>query len=513
MQSLSLTSPLLWTLILLQIAMGGFDSLYHHEMTERLPWRPTQRHELRLHGARNLIYALLFLMLGWARPQGLWAILAIGLLLVEAIITLADFIEEDRSRRLPASERVTHTLLALNYGAILVLLLPVMIGWASAPSAVLTDEHGWFSMLCTIAAVGVVAFGLRDLAAARRAPRLQRKSAAELAGVLGERRTVLVTGATGFIGRRLVEALAAGGHRVIALVRDPAKAADLTPPFTLITSLDQIAGDCRIDTIVNLAGEPIASLPWSRARKQQMMQSRLAMTGQVLALIERLNRVPAVLVNASAIGWYGLRGDEALDESSATGTPCFSHDLCAAWEKAAGEATRFGCRVVLLRIGLVLGSEGGLLSRLLTPFEFGMGGPIGSGRQWMSWIERDDLIRLIAHAIASTALAGPVNATAPAPVTNAAFGAALGRALHRPAKMPLPAILLRPLGGFADELLLGGQRVLPAKALASGFSFRHGDLASALGYIVGETTKDKSSRRLNAGAASQHRAGPAPAGR
>ena len=147
MQSMttSLTSPLLWTLILLQIAMGGFDSLYHHEITERLPWRPSQRYELRLHGVRNLIYALLFLMLGWARPQGLWAILAIGLLLVEAIITLADFVEEDRSRRLPASERVTHTLLALNYGAILVLLLPVLIGWAAAPSAVLTDEHGWLS--------------------------------------------------------------------------------------------------------------------------------------------------------------------------------------------------------------------------------------------------------------------------------------------------------------------------------------------------------------------------------
>jgi uncharacterized protein (TIGR01777 family) len=504
-----LTSLVLWTLIGLQIAMGAFDTLFHHELTERLAWRPSQQLELRLHGARNLIYALLFLVLGWTRPQGLWAMAVTALLLVEAIITLIDFVEEDRSRDLPASERVTHTLLALNYGAILALLVPVLLGWAGNATALPGDAHGLWSAVCIISAAGVILSGLRDIAAARRAPRLARSDAGELMAVVGERKTVLVTGSTGFIGSRLVAALARGGHRVIALVRDPAKAAALTPPFTMITSLDQIAGDCRIDVVVNLAGEPIARLPWSQARKRRMVESRLAMTNQVLALIERLNRVPAVLISGSAIGWYGLRGDEALDEASATGAPCFSNRLCSAWEQAANAATRFGVRVVLLRIGLVLGSEGGMLSRLLTPFEFGAGGPMGSGRQWMSWIERDDLIRLIGHVIASPDLAGPLNATAPVPVTNAGLSAALGKALHRPAILRVPAALLRPLGGFADELLLGGQRVLPAKAMASGFRFRHGDLAGALSYILGNAP-DAASRPVSAAAGTRYRAGSVP---
>jgi hypothetical protein len=184
--------------------------------------------------------------------------------------------------------------------------------------------------------------------------------------------------------------------------------------------------------------------------------ARVAMTRQVTALIERLNRHPAVLINGSAIGWYGLRGDEAL-----------------------------------------------------TPFEFGAGGPMGSGRQWMSWIERDDLNRPVAHVIASPDLAGPLNATAPEPVTNAGLSTALGKALHRPAFLRVPAILLRPLGGFADELLLGGQRVLPAKAIVSGFRFRHGDLASALGYILG-VAPGRSGRPVSAAAGKRYRAGSAP---
>jgi uncharacterized protein (TIGR01777 family) len=481
-----MTSPLLWSLIAIQIALGAFDMVYHHELTERLAWRPSQRRELQLHGIRNLLYALLFVLFGWSEPHGIWAMVVIAVLAVEALVTLVDFIEEDRSRKLPESERVLHTLLALNYGAILALLLPVLIVWAAAATALLGAWHGYWSVFATVAALGVFPFGLRDLAAARRAPRLARAGAGALMQVLGERRTVLVTGATGFIGRRLVEALAEDGHRVIALARSPAKAASLRPPFTLVASLDQIPGDCRIDAIVNLAGEPIADGLWTKAKRRRIVESRLAMTADVVTLIARLDRTPGVLVNGSAIGWYGLRGDEALDESAATGAPCFSHALCAAWEAAANKAKRYGVRVATLRIGLVLGSEGGMLARLLTPFEFGLGGPIGSGYQWMSWIERDDLLRLIAHIIASPALEGPLNATAPQPLRNAAFTSELGRALRRPAILRVPAGLLHRLGGrMADELLLGGQRVLPAKALASGFIFRHGTLAGALSTILG----------------------------
>ena len=173
-----------------------------------------------------------------------------------------------------------------------------------------------------------------------------------------------------------------------------------------------------------------------------------------------------MLVSGSAIGWYGLWQDETLTEFDG-GKRCFTHRVCDAWEREARKAQRLGVRVVRLRIGLVLGIDGGMLSRLLIPFEFGLGGPFGSGRQWMSWIERDDLVRLIAHVIATPSLTGPVNATAPTPVTNAEFARALGRALRRPALLRMPAAILHHLGGaFADELLLGGQRVIPDKAQA-----------------------------------------------
>jgi uncharacterized protein (TIGR01777 family) len=209
------------------------------------------------------------------------------------------------------------------------------------------------------------------------------------------------------------------------------------------------------------------------------------MMGGLLRLIARLEVRPRVLVGASAIGWYGLHGDEELGEDGAANA-CFSHESCEAVEREVARAERYGVRSVALRIGLVLGTEGGLLARLLLPFEFGLGGPIGSGRQWMSWIERDDLVRLIAHTIATPALEGPVNATAPRPERNADFGRALGRALHRPAVMPMPALPLRLLGGdFAKELLLGGQRVLPKKALASGFAFHYPGLNCALAAILG----------------------------
>lgn len=480
-----MTSPLLWTLIALQIALGAFDTLFHHELTERLAWRPSQRRELGLHGGRNLMYAVLFAALGWAEVHGALAAALIALMAVEVVVTLVDFVEEDRSRKLPASERVTHTLLALNYGAILVLGVPVLLGWAGQATGVAAAYHGPWSWLAALAALGVALFGLRDLAAAGRTERLGRKPAAALVTALPLRRTILVTGATGFIGRRLAEGLIASAHDVIVLTRDAGTALGLGAPLQVVTSLTQIAGERRIDAIVNLAGEPISDGLWTAAKRVRIVQSRLAVTGEVLRLIARLERRPAVLVNGSATGWYGLRGDEALSEDDGA-QACFSHEVCAKWEAEAAKATAFGVRVACLRIGLVLGTEGGLLARLLLPFEFGLGGRIGSGRQWMSWIARDDLVRLIAHVIATPGLAGPINACAPEPVRNADFARALGAALHRPALLPLPAWPLRRLGGdFAKELLLGGQRVLPDKALGSGFAFQTPTLPCALASMLG----------------------------
>jgi len=485
-----MSTTILWPLIALQIAMGGFDTFYHHELTERLAWRPSQKRELLLHGIRNGFYAVLFAAFGFTELHGAWAMLATALLLIELVITLMDFVEEDMSRALPATERVTHTLLALNYGAILALLVPVLRIWSRQESTIVPATYGLYSWLAACAACGTAICALRDLFASRRCARLVRNPAAQIAPALAERRTILVTGATGFIGQRLCEVLSVYGHDVIALVRDPGKAR-FCPPFTLITDLDQIADSEKIDAVVNLAGEPISNGFWTKSKRDRIVRSRVEMTANVVRLLARLDRRPEVLINGSAIGWYGLRGDESLGELGDS-KPCFTQDICAAWEQAALRAEHLGVRVVRLRIGLVLGTEGGMLSRLLTPFEWGVGGPIGSGLQWMSWIERDDLVRLIVHAIARREISGPLNATAPHPVRNAVFAKALGRAMRRPALLRMPAAPLHlALGDFADELLLGGQRVVPEKALASGFTFHYPDIDGALAAIVGRPAPRK----------------------
>ena len=487
-----------WIALFGQMLMGAFDTIYHHEGTERLAWRPGQAGELRLHGVRNLAYAALFGVLGWSEPRGAWGVTLLALLAGELVITLWDFVEEDRTRKLPATERVTHTLLTLNYGVILAMLVPWLADRTGEPTMLVPAFHGWMSYFCTAAALGVVVSGIRDLAAAHRCPRLVREDAASLASALTGCKAVLVTGGTGFVGSRLIAALAGAGHAVTVLTRDRDKAVALagTGRVRIVTTLGEIAADERLDAIVNLAGEPISDSPWTRAKRLQIVRSRLAATRDILRLIERLKCKPEVLVSGSAVGWYGLRGDQILTEAN-LGTPCFSRRVCVAWERAAAKAQAYGVRTVLLRTGLVLASEGGMLARMLAPFEFGLGGRFGNGRHWMSWIHRDDLVRLIVHAVATQSLAGPVNATAPGPVTNRDFTAALGRALGRPAIVPIPGWPLRlALGAFAEELLLSGQRVLPDAATRSGFIYRYATIDEALCTITGRQPRNVAPARL-----------------
>jgi uncharacterized protein len=482
-----MNSTLLWTLISIQIAMGAFDTLYHHEFTERLAWRPSQGRELKLHAVRNFFYALIFIVLGCFEVYGWLAWLLIFILVVEVVITLMDFVEEDLSRKLPATERINHTLLALNYGAILVLAMPVLLEWATRDTGFATTQFGWRSVFALLSATGVGVFGLRDLLASYRSDRLLAKPAAPLVAVLPTRQHVLVTGATGFIGKRLCEALSLAGHNVTALVRDPASVSGFTMPIRIVTSLDHIHNSDNITAVVNLAGAPIAAKRWTERNKALFVSSRVDMTKALMTLMQRLDQKPGVFVSGSAIGWYGSRGDETLDEN-ALSTDGFSHRLCAAWEGEASAAEKLGIRTVMLRIGIVLGTQGGALTSMLTPFEFGLGGPMGNGQHWMSWITRDDLVRLIAHCIAEPSLQGPVNATAPNPVRNGAFSAALAKALHRPAILPAPAqALILLLGELAEELLLSGQRVVPKKALASGFQFEHNVIDTAFKSMLGGT--------------------------
>jgi len=268
---------------------------------------------------------------------------------------------------------------------------------------------------------------------------------------------VAVTGASGLIGTRLTAALRAMDHQVIPLGRR-----------------DTI-GAC--DAVVHLAGEPVAQR-WSARAKQEIRDSRVEGTRRLVAGIAALPQKPRVLVSSSAIGYYGSRGDETLTEESGPGSD-FLAAVCAAWEKEAQAAEELGIRVVRLRTGIVLDARGGALAKMLTPFRFGLGGRLGSGRQWMSWIHSDDLVGIIVHALENP-LSGAVNGVAPNPVRNSVFTQALARALHRPALFPVPQFGLRLMLGEMSEAVLASQRVLPKVAESEGYCFRYPDLPEAL---------------------------------
>jgi len=288
---------------------------------------------------------------------------------------------------------------------------------------------------------------------------------------------VVVTGGTGFLGRALVAALAGRGDEAVVVTRDPSRAE--LPPGARGTGWDGLATAVDgADAVVNLAGETIAQR-WTAAAKARIVGSRAQAAERVGAALRAAKSPPAVLVNASAVGFYGNRGDEELTEASPAGSG-FLAETTLAWERAAREAVPDGVRLVLLRTGFVLGEDGGGLSKMLIPFRLGLGGPLGSGRQWVPWVHRDDLVALLLAALDDARFEGPVNATAPAPVPMKELAAALGRVLRRPAFAPAPAFAIRAAMGEMAALVLDGQRALPEKALALGFSFRFPDLEPAL---------------------------------
>ena len=293
---------------------------------------------------------------------------------------------------------------------------------------------------------------------------------------------LLVTGASGMVGRALLQRLATEGHQVVRLVRREPRGTDELRWDPAGGQLD--LGDRPIDGVVHLAGENIADGRWSAERKRAILESRKKGTELLARTLSARDTNPYVLVSASAIGYYGPRGDEPLEEDAASGTG-FLAEVCRAWEEATRPAEGAGIRVVRLRIGVVLSKNGGALAKMLTPFKMGVGGKVGSGDQVMSWITLDDLVSVIVHALGNADLRGPVNATAPGAVTNAEFTRALGKALGRPTVFPMPAFAARlAFGEMADELLLSGARVRPAALLASGFRFGQPEIGPALGHVL-----------------------------
>ena len=291
----------------------------------------------------------------------------------------------------------------------------------------------------------------------------------------------LITGGSGFIGSALSRSLVADGQRVTVLTRDIARARPRLPGGVALVERLDAAGD--VDAVVNLAGENLAAGRWTPARKREFVDSRIGMTRRVVDWMASLKQRPLVLVSGSAIGRYGPRGDEQLAEDAKSGDD-FSAHLCRDWERAAREAEELGVRVCLLRTGIVLDNDGGALKQMLLPFRLCLGGPMGDGRQWMSWVTRRDLVALIRWLVDNAGACGVYNGTAPSPVTNAEFARTLGAALHRPALLPTPALVLKILFGEMADILLTGQRVVPKRATAEGFLFTYPDLTSTLAAIL-----------------------------
>jgi uncharacterized protein (TIGR01777 family) len=470
----------LWLLIA-QCALGAFDSLWHHELTERLPSRRSARRELLLHSMREFLYGVIFLGLAWREWRGAWAAVLAALLLIEILLTLADFLEEDRTRALPGLERVLHTVLAINYGAWLGVFAPLWLSWLRLPSALAPVSYGMLSTLLTLFAAGVTVLAVRNLAAALnhlRPPHWVREPI--FVGQRSAPRTYLVTGATGFIGAALVRTLLARGDAVTVLSRSREKALDrFGPHVRCVESLDELEAATRIDGLVNLAGAGLMTLPWVGARRRVLRSSRGDTTRAVVGLLRRLETPPAVLVSGSAIGYYGARGDEVCDEDAAPQRE-FQSELCREWEAEAARAQPLGVRVVLLRTGLVLGARGGALPLMALPVRLGAGATLGGGAQWMSWIHLGDMVRLIVFALDTCGVSGALNATAPEPVRHREFQRTLAARLGRPLGLRLPARVPRAVLGEMSQIFTHGQRVVPRKALAHGFLFRYATLDAAL---------------------------------
>jgi uncharacterized protein len=300
---------------------------------------------------------------------------------------------------------------------------------------------------------------------------------------------IAIAGATGFVGSRLVEQLQTQGHTVLILTRSPQQVGNRFGQAQVVGYNPLKSGEWQesisgCDAVINLAGEPIAEKRWTPAQKRSILESRQIGTQKIVEAIDLASVKPAVLINASAIGYYGTSETSKFDENSPAGTD-FLAEVCTAWETAAQAVTAHGTRLVILRLGIVLGENGGALGKMLAPFNAFVGGPIGSGKQWFSWVHRDDVVKLIIAALTDPQMQGVYNATAPNPVTMEGFAQTLGTVMNRPSWLPVPNFALEALLGEGAIVVLQGQQVIPTQILAQGFEFQYPTLKPALTAILG----------------------------
>lgn len=472
-----------------QGCLGAFDTIYHHELTEALAQRRSAGRELSIHAIRALIYGVLFAGLSAWTWHGNWALVLLAMFGIEIVLTLWDFVIEDRTRLLPASERVTHTILAINGGAFITLLALNAPAWLQQPTALQWQPHGLLSWFLAVCGLGVGLSGLRDtFAAIHIRKQMLHDAGLPIIHFSDKAEHVLITGATGFIGQQLVHALLADGHQVTALTRNPKKAAWVFEgKVRCIANMKELAPSQRVDVMVNLAGARILGWRWTVARQALLRRSRIGLTQGLVAWIASAEHKPRLLLSASAIGYYGIQaqGDNTVLTEDSPPKAIFMSELCQDWERAAGAAGARGVRVACMRLGLVFGEQGPL-PMMLMPFKLGLGGKVGRGDQWLSWIHVRDVLRGMAHIWHTDSVPAMTNAvqvynfTAPQSVTQEQFGRAAAKALHRPCLLPMPGWPMQLVLGEQADLLLEGQRVAPTRLQAADFSFDYPDLEGAL---------------------------------
>ncbi len=466
-------------MLFIQVILGVFDNFWCHEFIEKLPSKPKARHELTFHFIRESIYAVICFGLAWYEWRGSWAITLATLFVTFFIVTMCSFIAANKSRVLPLFERVLHVFLVINISLFLYTIHPILAQWNTKTTTMITVDYGIWSWLFTGFAVVFLIWSMRNAIAVMKlhilkVPEWQRRPFKK--GVNENPKKYLITGATGFIGTALTRKLIENGDTVIALSRDKEKVNyKFGPHVQAITNLNHLNNSDEIDVIINLAGESLASGLWTKKRKQIFFESRIKTTKNLITLIERLEKKPELLINGSAIGFYGNRGDETLTEENDSKTD-FMASLCQQWEEEAVQAEDCGVRVIRFRIGLVLDGGGGILPPMLLATKLYGGMIIGDGCQYMSWIDRNDIIDLIQFIVSNSEINGAVNASAPNPETQRSFMKTLGTVIKRPVYLWAPQWVCRLLLRDMADLFLNGQKVLPQKAMHFGFKFQYCEL-------------------------------------